>query len=194
MLYLTYTIIFEGGKIIMNKSGWTKRLAGCLIVSALFICLFSAPARAAGQDTQKTIKVGVLNNTSFAYQDDKGTWRGSDIECMIDIAQKAGFKVEFVDSTTDTDLMDNLAKGKYDILADMAKGEDFKDDFLFTDEIIGTTNSTVAVRADDNRWNYGDIDQLQPDEDRCDWYIRDESGFQKLVRGTRRHSGNRGVQ
>jgi signal transduction histidine kinase len=32
--------------------------------------------------------------------------------------------------------------------------------YLFTDESMGTNNSSLIVRADDNRWEYGSIDQI----------------------------------
>ena len=136
-----------------------------MLASLSIACFLPSYARAAESSSASgspapTVKVGVLNNTSYAYQDENGVWRGSDVECMLDIAQKAGFNIEFVDSTTDVDLFEHLDDGTYDILADMAQGVDFKDNYLFTDEMIGTALSTIAVRADDDRWDYGNIDQL----------------------------------
>ena len=102
----------------------------------------------------------MLNNTTYAYQDQDGVWRGIDVECMISIAQKAGFKVEFVDSSNDTDFMANLDNGTYDILADIVQTEDRKENYLFTDEAIGSNNSMISVRATDDRWDYGDVNQI----------------------------------
>lgn len=143
----------------MKESLYAKRFICSIIIISLMICLFPLSALAT-ENNAGVIKVGVLNNSSYAYQDDSGVWRGSDVECMIDIAQKAGFEVEFIDSTTDVDLFKHLDDGTYDILADMAKGPDFKDNYLFTDEMIGTAYSTLAVRADDSRWDYGNVDQI----------------------------------
>jgi len=103
----------------MKESLYAKRFLFFLIISALAASLFSMSAMAADHNTS-VIKVGVLNNSSYAYQDDDGVWRGSDVECMIDVAQKAGFEVEFVDSTTDVDLFKHLDDCTYDILADIA--------------------------------------------------------------------------
>ena len=144
----------------MMLSRQARRRVVSLFVSFLIIGLFIITADSEAGSSARPLKVGVLNNTSFAYQDKNGVWRGSDVECMIDIAQKAGLDIEFVDSNTDPDILSNLKNGKYDILADMAKGESFKDDFLFTDQMIGIINSTLAVRPDDHRWDYGDIRQL----------------------------------
>ena len=79
---------------------------------------------------------------------------------MIDISQKAGFNVEFIDSSNDPDFLGNLENGTYDIVADVAITPEREEQFLFTDVEMGTNNSTLAVRADDNRWDYGNIEQV----------------------------------
>lgn len=117
------------------------------------------PAQAAGSGTQRTVKVAVLNNTTYADQDENGVWSGMDIEYMINIAQKAGFSVEFVDSSSDPDFLGNLDNGTYDIVADVAITPEREAKYLFTDEVM-SINNTLAVRAADNRWDYGDIDQI----------------------------------
>jgi len=141
-----------------------QKIIKCLITFVSFllvdVSMVLLPVYADANKSPETVKVGVLNNSSLAFRDEEGTWRGSDIECMLDIAQKAGFNVEFIDSSTDADLFEHIDDGTYDILTDMAKGESFRDDYLFTDESISTTTSTLAVRSDDSRWDYGNIDQL----------------------------------
>jgi signal transduction histidine kinase/ActR/RegA family two-component response regulator len=143
------------------RHGIFSRLLACVLASACVLSLqpFSVNAQSAA-DSQQTVKVGVLNNTTYAYQDQDGVWRGIDVECMISIAQKAGFKVEFVDSSNDPDFMANLDNGTYDILADIVQTEDRKANYLFTDEAIGSNNSMISVRATDDRWDYGDVNQI----------------------------------
>jgi hypothetical protein len=46
------------------------------------------------------------NNSNYAYQDEHGVWRGMDIECMLSVAQRAGFKAVFIDSANDADFWD----------------------------------------------------------------------------------------
>ncbi|MCI2061702.1 MAG: transporter substrate-binding domain-containing protein [Eubacteriaceae bacterium] len=140
----------------------SKRIRSFLTVILMTLCVISVFAftDTAEAKTSRTIKVAVLNNSTYAYRDKNGVWRGSDVECMINIAQKAGLKIKFIDSSADPDFLGNLDKGKYDIVADVVKTSDRKDKYLFTDEMIGTVNSTLAVRADDDRWSYGDIDQI----------------------------------
>ena len=143
------------------RHGILSRLLACVLAAAGILSPqpFSVNAQSA-EDSQQTVKVGVLNNTTYAYQDQDGVWRGIDVECMISIAQKAGFKVEFVDSSDDPDFMANLDNGTYDILADIVQTEERKADYLFTDEAIGSNNSMISVRAEDDRWDYGNVNQI----------------------------------
>ena len=141
-----------------------RRLLSILTCLIMLICFVLMPAAvtpvSAASSTGKTIKVAVLNNSIYAYQDKNKVWRGMDVEVMINVAQKTGMKIKFVDSSTDPDFLGNLDKGKYDIVADVVKTSDRKSRYLFTDEVIGTINSTLAVRSNDSRWTYGDINQV----------------------------------
>lgn len=143
-----------------GKSGRIGKLAALFLAAILGMGLFRAPVRAEDHSARMTVKVAVLNNTTYANQDENGVWSGIDVECMIDIARKAGFDVEFIDSSEDPDFMGNLDKGVYDIVADVVLTPEREENYLFTDEVMGATNNTLAVRADDNRWDYGDINQI----------------------------------
>lgn len=132
-----------------------------LLLSAVFLAGMPVPeAHAAEQNAQQTVKVAVLNHTTYADQDENGVWSGVDVESMIDISQKAGFNAEFVDSSNDPAFLENLDNGTYDIVADITVTPEREENYLFTDEMMGTTTNTLAVRADDNRWDYGNIDQI----------------------------------
>jgi signal transduction histidine kinase/ABC-type amino acid transport substrate-binding protein len=117
-------------------------------------------AQAAKSNAHRTVKVAVLNNSTYADQDKNGVWSGMDVECMISVAQKAGFSVEFLDSSNDPDFLGNLDNGTYDIVADVVNTPEREKQYLFTDEVMGSINNTLAVRASDNRWDYGNIDQI----------------------------------
>jgi signal transduction histidine kinase len=134
------------------------------LVTVLLACLFSislvtTPAQAVNKGSEE-IKVGVYNNSNYAYQDEHGVWRGMDIECMLSVAQRAGFKAIFIDSATDPDFLGNLDKGVYDIVADVAKTPQREQQYSFSDTVQGLASSTMAVRPNDDRWQYGDISQL----------------------------------
>ena len=135
-----------------------------LIRSAILIIgLFSfvlLPVQALAGDARPTIRVGVLNHTTYADQEANGEWQGLDIECMISVAQRAGFQVKFVDSLLDPDFLGGLDRGTYDIVADVVRTPEREQHYLFTDESIGYTSSTLAVRSDDDRWDYGNSEQI----------------------------------
>ena len=137
-----------------------KIMAICCLIAACAVIqpIFTTFAAEAAQS--KTIKAAVLNNTTYADRDEKGNWRGLDVECLISIAQKTGFNLEFIDSSNDPDFLGSLNSGVYDIVADVVKTPEREKQYLFTDTPIGYTNSTLAVRADDDRWDYGNIEQV----------------------------------
>ena len=99
----------------MQKHMKKQKMIKCIITFALFllvdVSMVSLPVYADENKSPETVKVGVLNNSSLAFRDEDGTWRGSDVECMLDIAQKAGFNVEFIDSSTDADLFQHIDDG-----------------------------------------------------------------------------------
>ncbi len=134
-------------------------MIACFITVICLTAQAASPAFAAGSGRQ-TVKVAVLNHSTYANQDVSGEWSGLDIECMISIAQKAGFDLQFIDSTTDPDYLGGLDAGRYDIVADVVNTPERARKYLFTEEAIGSTNSTMAVRADDDRWDYGNIEQI----------------------------------
>jgi signal transduction histidine kinase/ActR/RegA family two-component response regulator len=144
----------------MKRNEKVGRLAACFLLAVVLTGILPISAKAEERKARQTVKVAVLNNTTYADQDENGVWSGMDVETMIDISQKAGFNVEFIDSSSDPDFLRNLDNGTYDIVADVAITPEREEQYLFTDEDMGTNNSTLAVRADDNRWEYGEIDQI----------------------------------
>lgn len=144
----------------MKKNNIAGRIMAFLLTMLLMLGICVIPAEAEEQKNRQTYKVAVLNHTTYADQDENGVWSGMDVEIMIDISQKAGFNVEFVDSSDDPDFLGNLVNGTYDIVADVNITPEREKQYLFTDESMGTNTSTLVIRADDNRWEYGDIDQI----------------------------------
>ena len=144
----------------MTKNSSTKNLSLFIGAFFLLVALFMSPLAHADSDTPATLKVAVYNNSYFAYQDDQGIWRGTDIECMINVAQRAGFKPVFIDSANDADFLGNLNRGVYDIVADVVRSPERDQNYLFSDAVQSTEYGTLAVRLDDERWIYGNVDQV----------------------------------
>lgn len=140
-----------------------KRLFGavaCFLAAVCCYAIAAVPAYAA-DDQAQTVKVGVYGNSIYSYQDEDGIWRGIDIECLTNVAQREGLNLEFIDSANDPDFLNSLETGTYDMLTDVVPTSDRTSRFLFSDTPVGSAvGANLAVRADDGRWKYGDIEQL----------------------------------
>jgi signal transduction histidine kinase len=145
------------GEEMKNKT----LLAGLLsaLLAVMLILLSAGPVFAAEGDT-RVIRAAVYNNSNLAYQDKDGIWHGSDVECLINIAQRAGFRIEFIDSANDPDFLSNLDNGTYDIVCDVVKTPEREEKYQFSETALGTMNNILTVRADDDRWEFGNIEQI----------------------------------
>jgi signal transduction histidine kinase len=144
---------------IIRRATIRKILQVCLCLLGIFLFLMPERVLAYARPVQ-VVKIGVFNYSNYAYQDKQGVWRGMDIECMINVAQHAGFRIEFVDSATDPAFLENLDKGVYDIVADVVKTPAREQKYLFSDMAQGVAYSTLAVRVTDARWEYGNVQQI----------------------------------
>lgn len=140
----------------LRKNVWT------LVRIAVYLCtIFLLPVLTTAEAADvPAVKIAVYNNSNFAYQDKQSIWRGIDIECMINVAQHAGFKPVFIDSAADPDFLGNLDRGNYDIVADVGKNREREQKYLFSDLVLGSAYATLAVRTHDERWEYGNIEQI----------------------------------
>jgi ABC-type amino acid transport substrate-binding protein len=155
------------GRATLQRRMGKKRMrnntlkAGLLSVVLFILLAFSAASPASAADgAKRVIRAAVYNNSNLAYQDNDGVWRGSDVECLINIAQRAGFSVEFIDSANDPDFLSNLDNGVYDVVCDVVKTPEREANYLFSDTALGTMNNILTVRADDDRWEFGNIEQI----------------------------------
>src|SRR5574344_3168951 len=98
----------------MNHLKPTKKIIFFLFIILPFCRQFLFADGVPEEKSRTSVKVGVLNDTTYADQDENGNWKGSDIECMIAVAQKAGFDLTFVDSSRDPAFLGNLENGTYD--------------------------------------------------------------------------------
>lgn len=151
---------FPKGVLVNNMYKKLSKLLKIIFVIGLFVMPISVNIHAEEDITKRTIKVAVLNNSIYAYQDENKVWRGMDVECMTNISQRVGFKVEFIDSSNDNNFLNNLNAGKYDVVADAVKIGNRENEFLFSDNLQGTTYSSLLIRKDDDRWDYGNIEQI----------------------------------
>lgn len=122
----------------------------------------ASPAFAASDDAASvsTVKVGVFTGEGYAEQDADGNWNGIDIEMTENIAQAAGIRVEFVETDSVKQALDDLDSGTIDMLADIAKTTEREQKYLFSEYEQGSTATNIFIRDDDARWNFGDVAQM----------------------------------
>lgn len=122
---------------------------------------YAAPydAAASSADEAPIVRVGLLQYPGYAYVND-GVWLGVDAELIQNIAQHAGFRAEIVSIDSSTQMLERLDDGSIDVAADILKVDDRERNYLFSEREQGNVSSAIAVRPDDGRWAYGDIDQV----------------------------------
>ena len=140
----------------MKKAGFRLLFALLLLAS----CWSQALPVHAEDLSARLIRAAVLSNSFYAYQDSKGVWHGMDVDCLTNISQREGFRIEFVDSSNDPNFMENLDSGVYDIVCNVVKTPEREADYLFNEVMLGSVNNMLYVRGDDNRWEYGNIEQV----------------------------------
>lgn len=131
-----------------------------VLATALLVLVSAVPALATSI-RDRTITVGVYGNSIYSYQNPDGTWYGIDIELFTNIAQRKGLTMRFVDSVNDPDFLASLANGTYDAVTEVVKTPAREELYLFNSTALGNTSSAkLVVRADDDTWEYGDIEQV----------------------------------
>lgn len=130
----------------------------------LFFCLaFLSPTvvSAGNEDmSRRVVKIGLYEYPLYAECDSNGVWTGYDAEMTENIAQNAGFSVEFVSIHSYDDAEAGLADGTLDMVADMTKTSDREEKYLFSDYEIGSAGMNAVVKKENDTVNYGDIVQL----------------------------------
>ena len=141
-----------------------------LFVSFLCILLTATPtasadssspdASSSSQSDVQTVKVGIFEFPGYVYEDESGVWCGIDVEYVDNIAQHAGFTVEFVVEDNLADALHDLDNGTIDMLIDVTRNDEFSASYLFSAQEQGETPGCLVAREDDDRFNYGDVAQL----------------------------------
>jgi signal transduction histidine kinase len=125
----------------------------------ILICSTLHGVRVHAADQEK-VRVGLYDSPHYAYQNADGTYAGADIEYCYRIAQKAGFEVEITLYDSEADMLQALDSGKADMLFDFGKTEQREQKYLFSENEVGSSAQSLYVRLDDDRFNYGDVEQL----------------------------------
>jgi|GEM_PF-4468801 len=105
---------------------------------------------------QTDMYVGYSYDGEYMYKDEHGQYKGYEVEYLYNIAQRAGWKIHFVDYDNWNICEDKLAEGKLDILAGVVKTPEREKRFLFSEKRMGASFCSLFVRNDDTRYAYGD--------------------------------------
>jgi signal transduction histidine kinase len=150
-----------------ERLGMAGKVTAVILAIVLSLGFTAMPVYAA-TEASAAVKVGVFTGTGYAEKDKTGTWTGMDVEIIENIAQTAGFRVKFVVEDSAEQAFDDLDNGKIDMLADVAKTAEREQRLLFSDYEQGSVGTSIFVRKSDDRWDYGEVDQIKTMKFSCE--------------------------
>jgi signal transduction histidine kinase/ABC-type amino acid transport substrate-binding protein/ActR/RegA family two-component response regulator len=128
---------------------------------SILILLTCLPSSVSAADTgRQTVNVGILVYPGYAEEDENGVWTGYDAEMMENIAQHCNIEVHFVQIRSMQDADQGLADGTLDIAGNVALNDERQQTYLFSDYSQGVSFTSIVMRKDDTRIDYGDIEAL----------------------------------
>lgn len=122
------------------------------VLRCLFLLVFLLPGAVnvvSAAEPTRTFRVGAYNNPPKIYKDNNDKPAGVFVDILSYIAQKENWKLEYVFGSWDTDL-NNLQKGKIDIMPDVALSPERETIFDFTKVTVLNSWAEVYVRKESN--------------------------------------------
>ena len=122
----------------------------------------AGPALAAQKTSgrQQIVRAGIYEYPKYAERDKNGIWTGYDAEMLENIAQTAGFSVQFVPFAPSVNSIANFANSSVDMLCDIAKTPEREAKYLFSDYEQGSTSTCIVIKKDNDAVRYGDLEQI----------------------------------
>ncbi len=105
----------------------------------------------------KTVKVGFSYDGDFMYKDGRGRYCGYEVEYLYNVAQTAGWQIQFIDIND----LNDLNNGSIDMLCGIVRTPEREKEYLFSDKRMGATYCTLLVRQDDLQYIYDDPSTLR---------------------------------
>ncbi len=136
-----------------------KRRCHLIVFLCMVLCLCAGQVGQAARD--RAIRVGISEYPHFAYLDQSGEPTGADVEYIYKIAQYANLPVKIVLIKDAETYFSSLENGSVDILFDAIKTEERTHKYLYAEHESGSTPNSVYVRENDNRFSYGNVQQLK---------------------------------
>jgi len=135
------------------------RLLAAVLAAVLFLSAAALPARAAS-GALPALRVGCVPDPGFLELDDDGQARGYLAEYLTNIAQRAGFSIEYVPFGNLREMFSALDRGEIDLIPNCPETEERRKDYLFCGRETGAVNDALIVRQDDDRYDYGDVNAV----------------------------------
>ena len=114
----------------------------------------------ADEDSEGLITMGFIVIDNYNYIDVNGEWRGYDIELMLKMAEYGNLQIQGVPFYSSAEALDALRDGSVDALIDFNKTKERSAEFLLSSNTVASDNLVVYARADDDRFTYGSMTQL----------------------------------
>lgn len=139
---------------------FVRRMSLLFLCLTLIFCTFPLVCLADDKSAD-TITIGLSEYPRYGYYDESGNCAGVDVEYAYRICQNANLNVNIKLIPDAESYFKALDSGDVDLLFDCLKSDDREEKYLFADYESGSTPISVYVRNDDDRFTYGDTEQLK---------------------------------
>lgn len=127
------------------------------------ICLFFCTSSIAAENDRndRVVKVAYYFDTDYFNKNEKGHYRGYDVEYLYEISKYTGWQYKFVDCGGWENAVAALEAGKVDILPGVYYSLERARKFLFSARKMSETYVTLMVRNESSQHSYNDIAKFQ---------------------------------
>ena len=127
------------------------------------ICVFFfTPSFAVDKNfSERTVTVAYYFDTDYFNKNEKGQYRGYDVEYLYEISKYTGWRYKFIECGGWENALNALIAGKVDILPAVYYSPERAEKFLFTARKMSETYVTLMVRNEADKYSYNDIAAFQ---------------------------------
>ena len=131
-----------------------------LLLSVLLtVCSFRTYAADASFDS-RVVRMGFIALKDNAEVDDDGVFSGINVENAYKIGQYANLNIDIILFPTGQEALTMLDEGKIDMMCNVIKTPDREGRYLFSEYEVGNVPMCVFVRRNDDRFSFGNTQQL----------------------------------
>ena len=127
------------------------------------ICLFFRTSSIAVENdhNDRVVTVAYYFDTDYFNKNEKGHYRGYDVEYLYEISKYTGWHYKFVDCGGWENAIAALEAGKVDILPGVYYSPERARKILFSARKMSETYVTLMVRNESSQYSYNDIAKFQ---------------------------------